>query len=129
MRIARAIAGFLLGYAFVVLTTEFGFRPFPQGRASLAEGPAQMALATLVAVIAGLGGGALAAWVSRSRIVGALVAVPLTLETFWLFLLKDPPEEATLFEVAGAITLIACTIAGAFAQGLLRRRSPREGVS
>ena len=107
MRIARAIAGFLLGYAFVVLTTEFGFRPFPQGRGSLAEGPLQMALATLVAVVAGLGGGALAARIGRSRVVGALVAVPLVLETFWLFFLKVPPEEPTLFDVGGALTLIA----------------------
>jgi hypothetical protein len=123
MRIARGVFGFMVGYAFVVLVTEFGFRLLPGGRASLAEGAAQIIYATVVAVAAGAGGGALGALIARNRVAGALIAVPLIMETFWLFFLKKPPEERTLFEVGGAVALIACTFVGAYAAQFVRRAS------
>lgn len=122
MRLFRWLLGFLLGYAFVVLVTEFGFRLLPEGRGSLAEGPLQTTYATLVAVVAGAGGGALGAWIGRSRGAGALIALPLILETCWLFFFKTPSVPRTIFEMAGAAALITCTVAGAFGFGFLEKR-------
>jgi hypothetical protein len=125
MRIARWMAGFLIGYAIVVLVTEFGFRALPGGSGSLAVGALQVTYATLVAVVAGLGGGAAGAAISGNRFVGAAIALPLLAETYWLFFLRKPPEPANLRDVIGAVLLISCTLIGAFARHVyvaLRRR-------
>jgi hypothetical protein len=111
MRIVRGILGFLLGYAVVVLTTEFGFRLLPD-RPLHSGRPLIVAGAALVALTAGLAGGALAAWIARSRIAGWLVLLPLTAETIWLLFLREG-EPQTWLDAAAALTLLAAVAAGA----------------
>jgi hypothetical protein len=113
MRIVRAIAGFLLGYAWVVLITTVGFgllHPYkPYHRAGWVVALA----ATAVAVVAGLSGGALGSWIGRHRLVGALIAVPLIAESTWLLFFRPVEQGAFAFELVGAVVLIGSTIAGA----------------
>jgi hypothetical protein len=112
MRIVRFIGGFLVGYAGVVLGTEFGFRLLP--RRPLHSGdPWIMGGAALVAIVAGLCGGAVASWIGRTRMAGALVLVPLIAETIWLlFFRKGEPQ--TWLDAAAAVTLLAAVAAGAY---------------
>jgi DNA-binding transcriptional LysR family regulator len=109
MRILRFIAGFLLGYAVVVLTTEFGFRLLPK-HALHSGDPLLMGGAALVAVVAGLGGGALATWIARTKIAGALVLLPLVAETIWLLFWRP----SDWLDAVAAITLLAAVAAGAY---------------
>jgi hypothetical protein len=109
MRIARVVAGFLLGYAVVVLTTEFGFRLLPK-RPLHSDDPLVVLGAAIVAIAAGLGGGALAAWIGRTRVAGALVLVPLTAETIWLLFWRP----SDWLDAVAAITLLAAVAAGAY---------------
>ena len=109
MRIARFLAGFLLGYAVVVLTTEFGFRLLPP-RPIRTSDPLVMAAAALVAIVAGLCGGALATWIARTRVAGALVLLPLVAETIWLLFFRA----SDWHDAVGAATLLLAVAAGAY---------------
>lgn len=112
MRIVRGILGFLFGYAVVVLITELGFRLLPD-RPLHSGRPLIMLGAAVVAIVAGLAGGALAAWIARSRIVGWLVLLPLIAETIWLLFIRDG-EPQTWLDAAAALTLLAAVAAGAY---------------
>jgi len=111
MRIVRGLLGFLVGYAVVVLTTEFGFRLFPD-RPLHSGKPLIMAGAALVAIVAGLAGGALASWIARNRVVGLLVLLPLIAETIWLLFIQTRHPQNWLDGMA-ALTLLAAVAAGA----------------
>ena len=112
MRIVRGILGFLAGYAIVVLTTEFGFRLLPD-RPLHSGRPLIMLGAAVVAIVAGLAGGAVAAWIARNRVVGALVLIPLIAETIWLLFIREG-EPQTWLDAAAALTLLAAVAAGAY---------------
>ena len=112
MRIVRGILGFLIGYAIVVLTTEFGFRLLPD-RPLHSGRPLVMLGAAMVAIVAGLVGGAAATWIARNRIVGMLVLVPLIAETIWLLFIREG-EPQTWLDAAAALTLLAAVAAGAY---------------
>ena len=122
--ILRAAGAILLGYVLVVLVTEFGFRMFPGGRAPKHAGPIVTALATLVAIVAGLAGGFVAGSLSgiRGRYAAAIVTLPLITETIWLLTTRTPPDEFW-FDLAGAATLIGSTLAGGIASELRRPRA------
>jgi hypothetical protein len=113
MRIARAVAGFLIGYGLVVLITTVGFgllHPYkPYYRAGLLVALA----ATAVAVVAGLGGGAAGRWVGGHRLAGALIAIPLIAESTWLLFFRHVEAGAFAFEAVGAVVLIGSTVVGA----------------
>ena len=111
MRIVRGVIGFLVGYAVVVLTTEFGFRLFPD-RPLHSGKPLIMAGAALVAIVAGLAGGAIASWIARNRIVGFLVLLPLIAETIWLLFIQTRHPQNWLDAMA-ALTLLAAVAVGA----------------
>ena len=113
MRIVRGIAGFVLGYAVVVLVTELGFRLLPD-RPLHSGNLGAMAAAAVVAIVAGLGGGALAAWIARNRVVGALVLLPLIAETYWLLFLRKSNPPADWRDAIAALTLLAAVAAGAY---------------
>lgn len=119
MRIVRFIVGFVVGYAVVVLTTEFGFRLLPK-RPLHSGDPLIMGGAAIVAIVAGLGGGAIAAWIARTRLAGALVLLPLIAETIWLlFFRKGEPQ--TWLDAAAAVTLLLAVAAGTWLAAPPRR--------
>jgi len=111
MRIARVVVGFLVGYAIVVLTTEFGFRLLP--RHALHSGdPLLMASAAAVALTAGFAGGAAGVWIAGSRVAGAIILAPLLAETYWLLFLRRSVPPADWLDAAAALALLAAVAAG-----------------
>jgi hypothetical protein len=121
--ILRTAGAIVLGYIVVVLVTEFGFRLFPGGRAPKHGGAALMALATLIAILAGFSGGFLAGALGRARgrYAAGIVALPLVAESIWLLTTRTPPDEFW-GDLVGAVTLIASVIAGGISSELRRRR-------
>ena len=113
MHILRGLLGFLAGYIFVVLVTTLGFGVLPD-RPIHTGTPLVMIAAALVAIIAGIGGGALATWIARNRLVGALVLLPLIAETYWLLFLRKTTPPADWRDAAAALTLLAAVAIGAY---------------
>jgi hypothetical protein len=120
MRIVRGIVGFLVGYAIVVLTTELGFRLLPK-RPIHDESLLVIAAAGLVAVTAGVAGGAVGSWIARNRIVGLLVLLPLIAETIWLLFFHESDPPADWRDAIAALALLAAVAVGAL---IFRTRSP-----
>lgn len=115
MKIFRSVGAVILGYALVVLITEFGFRLFPGGRAPKHAGVAMSALATLIAVAAGFTGGYVAAVIADARAT-FVVALPLIAESIWLLTTRTPRDEFA-GDLFGACVLIGSVIAA----GLYKR--------
>lgn len=119
--IARGFIGFLAGYAVVVLITTVGFGALDDHRPYHKAGPAILAAAVGVAVSAGFLGGALGTILSGRRWVGAAIALPLIVESTWLIFIRAHPADFSMwFEIVGASTLIACTIAGGVTPSIRR---------
>lgn len=108
MRIARWILGFLAGYAAVVLITEFGFRRLPDRPLHTGD-PFVMSAAAVVALTAGLTGGAIAALIARTRAAGFAVLVPLAAETVWLLFFRP----SDWLDGLAAVTLLVAVGVGA----------------
>jgi hypothetical protein len=113
MQILRAVLGFIVGYAFVVVATTVGFGLLHDHKPYHRAGLAIMIAAVSVAVTAGGGGGFVGSLIARSRFMGLGIALPLIVESTWLIFIR--PHQADFsqaFELVGATTLIGCTILG-----------------
>ena len=83
-----------------------------------------------VALIAGLGGGYLAALIGGRRAIfhSALVLLPLAVDSFYVFFIF-PRETPLWFEVLGSAGLMAATLAGGLLRNLqLRKLTPAAAV-
>jgi hypothetical protein len=125
MKVFRSVLAILTGYVLVVVLTTLGFRPFPGGVAPVDGGLVVTVLSMLIAIIAGLVGGYTAAAVAtiRPMLSAGIVAVPLLFESIWLLTTRTLQNEL-LFASAGAVTLIASTIAGGVIREVQLRRTP-----
>ena len=123
MRIFRSIAALIAGYLVIVLITSFAF-DLVLGHAFVRKGDArEMALGTLIAIVAGLLGGWVATLVGvlRPLVNASLAAIPVTIESTALLLLRTPRDEL-LFSAMGALVLIASTVAAGALRELVQRR-------
>ena len=110
---ARLVAAGVLGYALIVALTTAGFNGWLEGADLYRGGPALQARGMLVALVAGLAGGALAAVIGRRRpLLHALAVLPLLIaDTIYvLFFFAGPAP--WWFDLAGSLVLIASTVAG-----------------
>jgi hypothetical protein len=113
----RGAVAAIAGYAVIVALTTLGFNVWLEGENLYRGGPGLQVRGALVAVVAGLAGGAVAAWVGRRRplLHAALVLVLVTADSAYvLFVL--PLQAPWWFEAAGSLTLAAATLAGGFLQ-------------
>lgn len=122
MAILRVVAAAVLGYAVIVALTTLGF-VFWLDDADLYRGDWLLkAKGTLVAVVAGLAGGALAALVDRRRpLLHAAAVLPFLVIDSVYVLFFFPRTTPAWFELAGSLTLMAATLAGGW---IVARRLP-----
>ncbi len=109
----------LLGYVAIVIGTILTFEVFLGGIGYYKSSAGVLALASLGAVVSGLLGGYLAAWIGGSRPVQyALgVLVFLVLDTTF-FVMSGKSVDPIWFNLADGATLMAATVLG----GFLRRK-------
>ena len=114
LRHLREISAALAGYVTIIIITIIGFTPL--GGIIHLSAPLRIhLLATVVALVAGVLGGIVAAWVGgRSPIRHALGAAAfLALESTLLITLR-PSRDPLWFDILGAATLIVATISGGY---------------
>ncbi len=126
----RLLAAAVLGYAVVVALTTLGFVHWLAGADLYRGGAALQAKGTLVAVVAGLAGGAVAGLVGGRRPrLHALAVLPLLVVDTLYVLFVFPRTTPAWFELAGALTLMAATVAGGWlVAAVRRRRAPAEAA-
>ena len=114
----------IAGYGVIVALTILGFNVWLEGRAPYGGGPLLLFQGTMVAVVAGLAGGVVAALIGRRRplLHAAVVLVPLALDTGWV-LFFGPRTAPIWFDVMASATLMLFTLAGG---GLVRTRTTSE---
>lgn len=119
----RAVAAAVLGYAVIVALTTLGFVHWLEGADLYRGGAALQAKGTLVAVVAGLAGGALAGFIGGRRpVLYALAVLPLVVADTVYVLFFFPRTAPLWFELMGSLTLMAATVAGGLAVRALRGR-------
>jgi len=121
LRTLRSLGAALAGYVAIILATTVGFAPLG-GIVHLSAPLRLQLLATAVAIASGVLGGMVAGWVGgRSPIRHAFgTAVFVAVETTALIGLK-PSADPLWFDVFGAATLIAATLAGGYLWGRVTR--------
>lgn len=113
----------VLGYSVIVGLTTVGFVHWLEGADLYRGGWALQAKGTLVAVVAGLAGGALAGLLGGRRpLLHSLAVLPLLVIDTLYVLFVFPRTTPAWFELAGSLTLMAATVAGGWVVGALRRR-------
>lgn len=120
---ARLVAAGLLGYGLIVVLTIAGFNGW-LGAADLHRGgPLLQAQGTLVALVAGLAGGALAGVIGRHRpLFHALAVLPLLIADTTYVLLFFAGTAPWWFDLAGSLVLMGATVAGGALVLALARR-------
>lgn len=123
LTLLRAVAAAVLGYAVIVALTTLGFVHWLEGADLYRGGAALQAKGTLVAVVAGLTGGALAGFVGGRRpVLHASAVLPLLVVDTVYVLFFFPRTAPLWFELMGSLTLMAATVAGGLAVRALRGR-------
>jgi hypothetical protein len=128
--VPRLVAAAMLGYAIIVLLTTLGFVGWLDG-ANLYRGDWLLKLkGMLVALVAGLVGGSLAALVGGRRPVPhALAVLPFLLLDTAYVLFIFPRTDPIWFDLGGSIGLISATIAGGLLVAFMRPRFVAPAVA
>ncbi|HXO26817.1 MAG TPA: hypothetical protein VOA80_05710 [Thermoanaerobaculia bacterium] len=127
--ILRSIGAALAGYVAIILATTAGFTPLG-GLIHLSAPPRVQVLATVVALAAGLLGGMVAAWLGgRSPVWHALGTATFVAAESTLVIGFRPSVDPLWFDLAGAATLIAATVAGGYLWGRLAQRRARRQLN
>jgi hypothetical protein len=118
----RSVSAALAGYVVIAAATSAGFAPLG-GIVHVSASPTAHLLATAVAVLSGLLGGAVAAWIGGRAPVAHAAGTAACVAIESAFLLSSPRRLDPLwFDLLGAGTLIAATIAGGLLWSRLRLR-------
>lgn len=125
--VLRSCGAALAGYIVIVLATSAGFTPLG-GLIHLSAPPGVQILATAVALAAGVLGGMVAACLGgRAPVLHALGSAALVAAETTLVIGFRPSADPLWFDLAGAATLIAATVAGGYLwRRLAQRRSKRR---
>ncbi len=116
----RSLLAVVAGYLVIALGTTLTFETWLGGIGYHESPPSELALATLGALLSGLAGGLVAAWIAGRRplLHGSLVSIPLALDTTWV-VTSGISDDPVWFDLGGGLTLM---LGAALAGYLLERR-------
>jgi hypothetical protein len=126
MGVVRAFGAIVAGYAVIVALTTAGFTGWLENANLYLGGISLILKGMLVAVVAGVTGGYVAALIGGRRplLHAALVLLPLAADSFYVFFVF-PRQTPLWFEVIASAGLMAATLAG----GVLRTLQKRTPAS
>lgn len=118
---ARIVAAAILGYGVIVFLTTVGFVYWLENANLYRGGWPLKAKGMLVALVAGLAGGALAALIGGRRpLLHAVAVLPLLVIDTTYVLFFFPRTDPLWFDLGGGLSLMAATIGGGFLVRALR---------
>lgn len=136
----RFVAAGVFGYAIVAVLTSLGFNVWLDGADLYRGGPALQIQGTLVALVSGLAGGAIAGSIGRlgrtdadgrpRPALHALAVLPLLVVDTAYVLFVFEGTAPWWFDLAGSLVLMAATVAGGWlvgANGSVTRPEARPG--
>jgi hypothetical protein len=127
LKFLRSIVSVVVGYTVIVLCTVVGFRPLG-GIIHLHAPPRTQAAGALVAIISGLLGGLITAFVAGRYPVRHAAAVLIFLCIDTGVVLSRPSPDPHWFDLAGAATLMLATVCGGVLYSYLTSRLRNPGA-
>jgi hypothetical protein len=122
-RILRSIAAAIAGYLVIVAGTTLAFEYMLGGIGYYKSSPAVLVIASVAALVSGLAGGYVAAWVGGRPYLGnaATVLVPLVLDTTYV-ITSGISHDPVWYDLFGAGTLMVAAILGGFLKERVSKR-------
>lgn len=119
LRVLRSIAAAIVGYLVIVVGTTLAFEYMLGGIGYYKSSATVLVIASLAALVSGLAGGYVAAWVGGRPYLlnAAAVLVPLILDTTYV-ITSGVSHDPVWYDLFGAGTLMVAAILG----GILRER-------
>ena len=119
LRVLRSIAAVFAGYVVIVICTTVAFEYMLGGIGYYKSSAGVLAVATGAAIVSGLAGGFVAAWIGgKSHILhGSAVVIPLILDTTYV-ITSGISHDPVWYDLVGGITLMIAAILG----GILKQR-------
>lgn len=124
-KVGRLVIAGVLGYGLIVALTTAGFNGWLQGADLYGGGAALRAKGALVALVAGLAGGCLAALIGRHRpLLHAVAVLPLLIADTIYVLFFFGGSAPFWFELVASLGLMTSTVAGGVIVWAMQRRRP-----
>jgi hypothetical protein len=121
LKILRSLVSILLGYIVIVVCTIVGFKPL--GRIVHLQAPLRIqAAGALVAILSGLMGGVVAAFVAGRHPVRHAAGVLVFLFIDTAVVLSRGSTDPVWFDLSGSATLMLATVSGGVLYHLVTRR-------
>jgi hypothetical protein len=123
LRVLRSTAAAIAGYVLIVIGTSLAFEYMLGGIGYYKSSPAVLAVASLAALVSGLAGGYVAAWVGGRPYLlnAAAVLVPLILDTTYV-ITSGISHDPVWYDLLGSGTLMLGAILG----GILKQRLSQQ---
>lgn len=123
LQVLRSVAAVVVGYLVIVAGTTLAFEVWLGGVGYYESPPQELLLASVAAVISGLAGGFVAAWLSNRRpLLHAVGVLAFLIADTTYVLAYGISKEPVWFSLLSALTLMVSTVVG----GLINRQLPRR---
>jgi hypothetical protein len=129
VQVLRSTFAAVGGYAVIAVATTLGFEAMLGGIGYHKSSAATLAVAGIVAIVSGLAGGFVAAWIGGRAPVwhASSTLVFLTVDT--VYVLSRGGPDPVWFDAAGSLTLMAAAVAGGYLYRAVRPAPRAVGVA
>ena len=126
--VLRALGAMIIGYAVIVVLTDFGFNVVLGGRSIYGGSIMVLVSGMLVAVVSGLVGGYIAGLIGPMRGLSnaMLFLIPLAADSTYVLFFYKKSNAPFWFDAMASATLMLCTLGGGFARQKQAPRSQRQ---
>ncbi len=123
LQVLRSIAAVVVGYMVIVAGTTLAFEVWLGGVGYHESPPRELLLASVAAVLSGLSGGFVAAWLSnRKPFLHAVGVLAFLIADTTYVITSGISKEPLWFSLLSSLTLMVSTVLGGLIQRQLRQR-------